>query len=386
MHIVFFSYVDLSGSSGENVFAHELIAAIARQPGVRLSVITPEPEEPIQDTAGAPLKNYLFLPRKRSGAIAWHLEVQGRTASLLRSAIKQHGRPDGFVTTLRPSTIAAPVLSFTTGTPQVLVVEGLEARNVSRMTAVPGAGAAMSTVAWLNALRSRQILAASGAIEEWIGRLPFVDRRKIEIFSHGVDVSAFPQRGIQSMRRDLGLPFGARDFVVGFVGSYKWYHSLDILVRALARPELRDMKCLLVGAGPQQDEIDRLIAELCLADRVVQTGAVAHGEISAYIGACNVMYGARAPEHWSNPIKLIEYLAAGRAVVGYRTAEVAFIEEEAVGILLDEVTPDSVAVNLLKLQNLGGARLEEIGGKARKLVIETRTWDSLASRIIGMFA
>jgi len=385
MHVVFFSYVDLSGSSGENVFSRELIAAIARQPGVRLSVITPEPKDPIPDAVGAPLKNYFFLPSKRSGDITWHLSIQRTTASLLRSAVKQYGQPEGFVTTLRTSTIAAPILSFTTGTPQVLVVEGLESKNVSRMTSIPGAGAVMSSVAWLNALRSRQVLAAYAAIEEWIGRLPFVDRAKIEIFSHGVDVSAFPQRGIECTRRDLGIPFGSQDFVVGFVGSYKWYHSLDILVRALARPELRDMKCILVGTGPQQDEIDRLIAELCLADRVLQTGAVPHSEISKYIGACDVMYGARAPEHWSNPIKLIEYLAAGRAVVGYRTAEVAFIEEEGVGILLDEVTAVSVAATLLKFQSLGRSRLEQMGGKARKLVIETRTWDCLASRIIGIF-
>jgi glycosyltransferase involved in cell wall biosynthesis len=381
-HIVFFTYVDITGSSGENVFSRELLRALARQPGVRLSVIAPQPQLPLPDDLNVPSVGIRTLPAKRRGSLAWALGIQGPTLIQLSRARRHFGRAAGHVVTLRPGTLVPSILSRILRVPQILVIEGLESSNVARMTRMPGAARLMTVVAWFNTINSKHVLVAYGAIRDWIGRLPHVDGSRIELFSHGVDPDKFSVWDRVDARRKLGLPYGPDDYVVGFVGSYKWYHSLDVLLDALARPEMSGIKVMLVGDGPEREAVTRRAECHGLQDRVLQTGLVPHDRIAMYIGACDLMFGARAPEHWSNPIKLIEYLAVGRPVIGFRTGEVAFIEEEGFGILLDEVTPASVAMATLRFRALDPQGRRNLGERGRRHVLDHRTWDALAKRMI----
>lgn len=381
-HIVYFAYVDVTGSSGENVFSRELVRALARQPGIRLSLIAPEPMHELPDDFRAPNVSLRFLPAKQRGSLWWSLRIQWTTLVQWLRAREDLGRTTGHVVTLRPGTLVPSLLSRVSRTPQVLVVEGLEARNVSRNASIPGASSVMSTIAWLNSVASTRVLVAYGAIRDWLGRMPLVDDSRLELFSHGVDPSLFPEWDLEEARRALELPVEPGDYVVGFVGSFKWYHSLEVLIGALARPEMSGVKALLVGDGPEREAITRLVQDHGIGDRVLQAGSVPHDQIAAYVGACNLMFGARAPEHWSNPIKLVEYLAGGRPVIGYRTEEAAFIEEHGLGVLLDEVTPESVSRAISTFRSAEAEEQVRVGVRARRHVFEHRTWGVLSRRVV----
>ena len=124
----------------------------------------------------------------------------------------------------------------------------------------------------------------------------------LELFSHPVDRRA--------VRQSLGVDDG---FVVGWAGSFRPFHALDQLVRAVAA--LEGAILLLVGDGPERPSIQRLAEELGV--RVRCTGMVPHHDLPQMLAAMDVgvvLARAGEPFHYS-PLKLAEYLAAGLPVI-----------------------------------------------------------------------
>ncbi len=89
----------------------------------------------------------------------------------------------------------------------------------------------------------------------------------------GVDISIF-QPGVDGLavRQEFGL--SVDDYVIGIVAVLRNWKGHHILIRALA--ELirrgRDLKLLIVGEGPQEKNLRRLIGALGLESRVVMAG------------------------------------------------------------------------------------------------------------------
>jgi len=109
--------------------------------------------------------------------------------------------------------------------------------------------------------------------------------------------------------------------VVGFAGSMKPWHGVADLLDAFARTSAPQGEpepvLLLVGAGPQQEDLRRRAAAPDLDGRVVFTGARPHDAIPALVRRFDI---AVAPYHpvpnfYFHPLKIVEYLAAGVPVV-----------------------------------------------------------------------
>lgn len=113
--------------------------------------------------------------------------------------------------------------------------------------------------------------------------------------------------------------------VVGWVGSFRGFHAVDLLLEAVeaVQPQLGNARLLLVGDGAQRSSVmDRAVD---LGIDAVFTGAVPHDEIPEHLAAMDVaVVTAREAEtfHYS-PLKLREYMASGRAIIAPRVGDVA---------------------------------------------------------------
>lgn len=142
---------------------------------------------------------------------------------------------------------------------------------------------------------------------------------KVTVIPNAVDIESFQLSGDAdpALREQLGL---AGTTVVGFVGSFYAYEGLDLLLEAFPallqkRPELR---LLLVGGGPQDENLKAQALRLGVADQVVFTGRVPHKDVSRYYDQIDLLAYPRHSMRLTElvtPLKPLEAMAQGRLFV-----------------------------------------------------------------------
>lgn len=139
---------------------------------------------------------------------------------------------------------------------------------------------------------------------------------KVTVIPNAVDIESFQLSGAPDavLKSRLGLD-GAT--VIGFIGSFYAYEGLDLLLDAFPamlarRPELR---VLLVGGGPQEANLKAQAERLGIADKVIFTGRVPHGEVSRYYDLIDLLAYPRHSMRLTElvtPLKPLEAMAQGR--------------------------------------------------------------------------
>ena len=204
-------------------------------------------------------------------------------------------------------------------------------------------------------------------------------KRKIIVMPNGVNVRKFVPRG-KDKRLLEQYGFSEDNVIVGFVGILRPWHGLDLLIEAfqVVEKENKNLRLLIVGDGPIRSDIEEKIRGLTLVDKVFITGRVPHDEIPNNIALFDIAVSPKAT-FYASPMKILEYMALGRAVVAPDTANIRdLIDDKVNGLLFKNG-------NLLALSgsisNLVDNRryMEQLGNNARTKIIKKRNWDKNAS-------
>jgi glycosyltransferase involved in cell wall biosynthesis len=226
--------------------------------------------------------------------------------------------------------------------------------------------------------RADLVACGSELVAEQVGRLG-VAQERVVIVRTGFDPDVFNARADGgAVRHRLGL---GREFVVGWVGSFRRFHGLGQLVNALV--PMSNTVLLLVGDGPERSTIETLARELGVA--VVCTGTVPHEELPAHIAAMDAAVVLSEPGsdfHYS-PLKLAEYLACGIAVVAPRAGAIPAQLSDGVDALL--VDPGDVAQLTRSLTWLRDHPEERVslGRQGRAAAVAHWSWDQSVARVVG---
>lgn len=173
---------------------------------------------------------------------------------------------------------------------------------------------------------------------------------RVEVIRNAVDTARFtPQVRPAQVP---GIPEGA--FVVGFSGSLKAWHGLDMLLPAFRslRDRLPRAQLLVVGEGPLKAWVEGYAAGAGLTEAVTLTGWVGHADLPALLARMDV---ATAPYpvaagHYFSPLKLYEYLAVGRPVVASRIGQTAqVLDGTEAALLIPPGDPGALADALLQV-------------------------------------
>lgn len=167
-------------------------------------------------------------------------------------------------------------------------------------------------------------------------------------------------------------------FTVGFVGSLKPWHGIETLFEAfgiLAR-DGDPARLLVVGDGPLRRWMQRFAAERGFADSVELAGAIEKQYIPAALARMHV---AVAPypaleDFYFSPLKVFEYMAAGRAIVASAIGQVQEILRDGETALL--AAPGDARELAAKLRLLRSEPIlrQRLGHAAREEALREHGW------------
>lgn len=232
------------------------------------------------------------------------------------------------------------------------------------------------------------LIAVSDQVAERIRKID-VARDKTSVASNGVNCDAFSSsvNARASQSED-----DSRQVVIGFVGTLKPWHGVDVLLNAFAlllksNPNV----CLkIVGAGPEAENLKEQLSQLPadVQQSVQWLGAIPNAEMPDVLATFDV---AVAPypdlkDFYFSPLKIFEYMAAGCAVVASDIGQIpSLISQDQTGVLVKPGCQEELAAALKKLCSDGQSR-QRLGLAARTRVEQNHSWNSVVDRIQAIVA
>ena len=207
---------------------------------------------------------------------------------------------------------------------------------------------------------------------------------KVTVIPNGVDLAHF----VYGLPRDqaLAAQLGLGDQTVfGFLGSFYAYEGLSLALRALPRiiQDAPQIRLLLVGGGPQESELKRLVGELGLDPYLLFPGRVPHAQVQRYYSLVDVLLYPRLPMQLTElvtPLKPLEAMAQGTLVMasgvgGHRE----LIRDGDNGSLFPAGSAQALAVAVLDLLQRR-PHWDSQRRRARNYVERERTWPLIVER------
>lgn len=174
--------------------------------------------------------------------------------------------------------------------------------------------------------------------------------------------------------------------VIIFVGSFRSWHGIDLLIDAFKNVADQDAtaKLMLVGDGPLRAEIEAKVGALQLCNRVIFTGKVPHQDVVSLLGIAQIAVMSHPPSLAAtsgSPLKLFEYMAAGKAIVAPSLPNITrVLAHRTTGYLVPPADPDALTKGLLELLNDRELQTN-LGCCARKQALAHHSWHQTAARL-----
>ena len=220
-----------------------------------------------------------------------------------------------------------------------------------------------------------------------------VNENRIRVIENGANTELFKptkndntQKGIKNR-----LHINDSETVVLFVGYLAPWQGVECLLHAvpLIVEENPKTKFLIVGDGIMKEKLKSLTKELNIRRSVIFTGTVPYESVPEYMNLSDICVAPfirrRNESIGLSPLKIYEYLACGKPVVGS--------DIRGVGTLLDSsnsgipVIPDAhgeLARAIIRLLNDKQLR-KQMGKNGREIVVNNHSWEITAKKTIEVF-
>lgn len=237
---------------------------------------------------------------------------------------------------------------------------------------------------WICSHSTRTIVVSSAMRE--ILRAQGVPETNMQVMPNGIDVQRFhPKISGAPVRQRYGL---TEELVIGFVGWFRKWHGLEMLVEIMheARLHEQNVRLLLVGEGPAEAELRQQVRSNNLQSTVIFTGPIAREEIPAHIAAMDIAVQPKAPAY-ACPMKIFEYLGMGKCIVAPDQPNIREILRHGENAYLFQ--PESKAglrATLLEL-SAEAAKREHVAARAyQSLRAQGFFWQENARKVVELVA
>lgn len=182
----------------------------------------------------------------------------------------------------------------------------------------------------------------------------------------GADSQQFNPKAIEAQRGNVKKIHNINHYLVLYLGQLHGaqYAELFIHTAGLILRSRKDVTFMVIGEGYRLAELKELVRAMGIVEHFIFTGHVNHNEIPQYLAdadVCVACFEENDITKCKSPLKIVEYLACGKAIVASNVGEVRNMVG-GVGVLAKPGDAGSLAEGIMVV--LGDEKLRESLGKA----------------------
>jgi glycosyltransferase involved in cell wall biosynthesis len=208
---------------------------------------------------------------------------------------------------------------------------------------------------------------------------------RVHVLPNAIDPNRFRGSGPgQSLRARLGIE---GSIVIGHVGLFYLWDRLDVLIEVVKsiRDQHPGIKVLLVGDGPEMENLKQTVCRLGMESAVIFPGPVPRDDVPAYIDAMDICV---LPDSnaFGSPIALFEFMAMSKPCVVPDLGPMRdVIDDNVTGVMFPHADYGALEKAVLRLIEDSALRIQ-IGARAKQIVFKRHTWAANARFIVQLAA
>lgn len=358
------------------VFVERRLLELVKDSNINASVVAPVPWFPFKSSIFGKYGKYASVPGsdQRNGIDIYYpryplipkvgmLMAPGNMARATFGTVRSQLAHDQSIDLIDahyfyPDGVAASFIAERLRVPFIVTARG---SDINTIAAMPAPGKMILQAA----ARASAIIAVSEALGRALRDLG-IPPGKIHVLPNGVDLQFFNPGNRAEARQRLAME--SPTFLS--VGSLKEAKGHDIAIRSLKH--IAGAKLIVIGSGPFESKLKKLVASLGLQSRVSFTGQMHASELLGYYQAADCLLLISRREGMPNVV--LESIACGTPVIASNVGGIAeIINAPAMGQLINDRQPDKVAQAWRSINTSG------IDRKAVRRAAESYSWHETAS-------
>jgi len=174
-------------------------------------------------------------------------------------------------------------------------------------------------------------------------------------------------------------------FTIGYCGGMQRHRGINHLIEAFASFQTRfpDTRLILVGDGPERKNLERLVTNLLLTDKVKFFGGLHPDKAKAAMNSCDCCVIPHIKSDFTDhtmPHKLFEYMSLGKPVITTNCGPLRrVVQETRCGLVCETVEDMADAMEIMMHPNIFGLN-------ALKAAKHKYNWKNEARKLIKLYA
>lgn len=225
------------------------------------------------------------------------------------------------------------------------------------------------------------IITVSQALKDEIVSKWKIRAAKVSVIPNGVDTEIFHpnNKRVGAVRKKYKI----KSAYCLFVGQLRSRKGVDYLLKAFNDVKDDQITCVVVGDGPERENLVKLTHDLKIDERVIFTGAVPFEDLTGLY--CGAEFFVLPTVAEGSPLVVLEALASGLPVISTKVSGIPeVVEDEFDGFIVPPRDVNSLAERIQMLIDDRELR-NKMSKNARKMTVETLSWHAVAQKTLSVY-